>query len=202
MKRTLKIGLTGGIGSGKSLVLRLLQEEGVPVLQSDRVGHSLLREKKFSRLLSKSFGKELLDSRGFIDRKKLAAAVFQDARKRKTLNRLMHPAIRATILRWVRRESLRKPGPKLVVVEVPLLFEGGFHRKFDGVLSVSSPRILRRQRLLKRGWNPAEILAREGAQWPQERKDRKADWVILNSGNQKELKYRVCEWLQQVGFFR
>ena len=201
MKGTLKIGLTGGIGSGKSLVLEFLRREGVPVLQSDQVGHSLLRKRKFSRLLSKAFGEGLLDSHGLVDRRKLAAAVFPDPRKRKKLNRLMHPAIRTTILQWIRRESARKPRPRLVVVEVPLLFEGGFYRKFDGVLCVSSPSGLRRRRLLKRGWGLAEIRAREGAQWPQGRKDREADWVILNCGNQKELRYRVGEWLRQVCFF-
>jgi dephospho-CoA kinase len=196
MKRTLKIGLTGGIGSGKSLVLKLLAQRGVPVLQTDIIGHQLLIKKSFTRELTKRFGKSILDSKGRVDRSKLALLVFSDSRNRNKLNKLSHPLIRQEVARWIR--SQEKKGSSRVVVEVPLLFERGYFRSFDRVLSISAPRLVRRKRLLKRGWNLKEILRREKFQWPQNRKNKAADWVIFNQGTQKDLKYAVDQWLLRL----
>ena len=196
MNKTLKIGLTGGIGSGKSLVLKMLEKRGVPVLQTDVLGHQLLRKINFSHKLAKEFGKSILDRKGRVDRSKLAQLVFSDPVKRKKLNDLSHPLIRQEAARWIK--SQEKKGCPMVVVEVPLLFERGYFRSFDGVLSVSAPRLVRRKRLLKRGWNYKEILRREKSQWPQKRKNKAADWVIINQGTQKDLKYAVDQWLLKL----
>lgn len=196
MKRTLKIGLTGGIGSGKSLVLKMLTQSGVPVLQTDILGHQLLKKKIFVRKLVRKFGKSIVDRQGRIDRSKLAQLVFSDPEKRTWLNNLSHPLIRQEVARWVKTQG--KKGYPMVVVEVPLLFERGYFRFFDGVLSVSAPRLVRRKRLLKRGWNYKEILRREKTQWPQKRKNKAADWVIINQGTQKDLKYAVNQWLVKL----
>jgi len=194
-----KIGLTGGIGAGKSLVLSMLSKHGVPILQSDLLGHELLRSKKIVFLLVKKIGKSILDRRGRIDRQKLGNEIFQDPRKRKILNRILHPLIRQAVTKWVLAQQRR--GFPLVVVEVPLLFEGGFYRWFDGVLSVSASRSIRRKRLLRRGWNLSEILKRERSQWTQTRKDHMSDWVILNQGSQKDLKKNVKAWIQKIQLF-
>jgi dephospho-CoA kinase len=196
MKKTLKIGLTGGIGSGKSLVLKLLAQRGIPVIQTDIIGHQLLKKKTFKRELTRRFGKSILDSQGRVDRSKLALLVFSDPRKRNQLNALSHPLIRQEVARWIR--SQEKKACPVVVVEVPLLFERGYFRSFDRVLSVSAPRFVRRGRLLKRGWNSKEILRREKFQWPQRKKNKAADWVIFNQGTQKDLKYAVDQWLLKL----
>ncbi len=196
--RLKKIGLTGGIGSGKSLVLGFLAERGFPVLQTDKIGHRLLRRRDLKRKLSLLFGRSILGQGGAIDRARLARDVFSDPVKRKKLERLLHPAIRREVSRWVRMEGGKPSRPALAVVEVPLLFEGGYHRWFDGTVCVSSSRSSRRERLRRRGWSLAEIRKRERSQWSQARKNRAADWVIFNPGSLKGLKYAVDRWLRLV----
>lgn len=198
MKRPLKIGLTGGMGAGKSLVLEWLRRERIPILQTDHLGHQLLDEKIFSLSVARKFGKEVLGSKGTIDRKKLGQIVFRQPAKRLELNRLLHPEIRKRVRQWVgAQDGKARPAP-LTVVEVPLLFEYGFNRFFDGVLCVSAPLALRRKRLLKRGWTLADIRQRERSQWTQAQKNRQADWVIFNRGSRKELKYAVQRWLALI----
>ena len=193
MKKFLKIGLTGGIGSGKSLVLKLIAAQGIPVLQADQVGHEVLRKGDIKKKLSRLFGGEILNSRGEVDRKELAKVVFRDRGKQKILNELVHPPIRKRVSQWFQKR--KKERAPMGVVEVPLLFERGYNRKFDRTLSVSSPKKTRWRRLLKRGWNIEEIKRRESSQWPQSRKDKNADWVIFNQGSRKDLKYAVCRWM-------
>ena len=195
----LKIGLTGGIGAGKSLALKILSEEGIPTLQTDHLGHELLQSKKIISLLAREFGTSILDDRGGIDRQKLGREVFGDPKKRKALNRVLHPPIRKTVAKWVLAQK-RRDFP-VVVVEVPLLFEGGFYRWFDGVLSVSAPKAIRQKRLLRRGWTSSEILKRERAQWPQTRKNHMSNWVISNQGSRKDLKNNVKAWIQKIQLF-
>jgi dephospho-CoA kinase len=197
MGKPLKIGLTGGLGSGKSLVLKLLQKKGIPVLQTDHLGHEILKEKKFSKALTGQFGKGILDRRGIIDRKKLGAVVFNRSSQRKKLNELLHPEIRKRVARWITRQSLRRLPYGMVVVEVPLLFERGYNRFFDRVLCVSAPAVQRHQRLLKRGWNLSEIRLREKTQWSQTRKNSKADWIIFNQSDPNDLEYAVNRWLER-----
>ncbi len=198
MKQPLKIGLTGGIGAGKSLVLEFLQEKGIPVLQTDHLGHQLLGEKEFSKSIVRHFGKRILGSGGIIDRKKLGQVVFNQPTKREKLNRLLHPEILRRVEKWARHQARKVPRALLLVVEVPLLFESGSDRLFDGILSVSAPLDLRRKRLLKRGLDLTEIKRREKSQWSQTRKNRAADWVIFNPRGRKELKYAVNRWLDSM----
>ncbi len=193
------VGLTGGMGAGKSEVLRILSGMGASVLQADQVGHALLRDRRFSKILAARFGKSILDAQGLVDRQKLGAIVFKSAGKRKTLNQLLHPAIRQKIKRWaVDRQRLGSRPPFLAVVEIPLLFEGKGYPYLEGVLSVSAPSNVRHRRLLGRGWNKSEILRREKGQWAQARKDKRAHWVIQNNGSLPELRKKVKSWLRQI----
>lgn len=198
MKRPPKIGLTGGIGAGKSLVLEFLRQKGIPVLQTDHLGHQLLGEKEFSRSIVRYFGKGVLGKNGKIDRGKLSLQVFSFPSKREKLNHLLHPEILRRVGDWAKREARRIPPPPLLVVEVPLLFESGSNRMFDGILCVSAPLDLRRKRLLKRGLRLAEIKRREKSQWSQTKKNRAADWVIFNPWGRKELKCAVNRWLDSM----
>lgn len=196
-KSPLKIGLTGGIGAGKSLALKAFQERKIPVLQTDFLSHLLLHDKKIKARLVRAFGKDILDEDRVIDRKKLARAAFQSVRGQKKLNGIMHPAVRQGVARWVKRQARQKPVPRLVVVEVPLLFERGFYRFFDGTISISANASSRQKRLNQRGWSLSEIRRRESLQWSQERKNQKADWVIYNQSSQKDLKYVLYKWAAQ-----
>ena len=194
--KPLTIGLTGGIGSGKSSVLKLLGKKGFPILQTDLLGHELLKNKKIKGILARKMGEAILSPDGEVDRKSLAREVFQDPRKQKTLNELLHPAIRKAVARWIGQQ--RGKSCPFLVVEVPLLFERGYNRRFDRVLSVSAPRAVRRDRLLRRGWNLEEIRRRELSQWTQAQKNLKSNWVIYNRGSRKDLKYAVDRWLEKA----
>jgi dephospho-CoA kinase len=196
-KSPLKIGLTGGIGAGKSLALKTLQEKKIPILQTDLLSHLLLHDRKIKARLVKAFGKGVLDEDVVIDRKKLAQAAFKSARGQKILNGIMHPAVRQGVARWIKHQASQKPVSRVVVVEVPLLFERGFYRFFDGTISISAGVRLRRKRLNQRGWNLSEIHRREALQWSQERKDQKADWVIYNNGSENDLKCSLFDWADQ-----
>ncbi len=197
MKRPLLIGLTGGIGSGKSLVLELLRKKGIPVLQTDHLGHKLLSEKAFAQSIARHFGRGVLGKNGKIDRQKLGREIFNNAVQRVQLNRLLHPEILKRVEAWARQQA-RKSLRELLVVEVPLLFETGLAPFFDGILCVSSPLGLRRKRLLKRGWNLGEIKRREKSQWTQAQKNQKSDWVIFNRNGRKELQYAVDRWVESL----
>jgi dephospho-CoA kinase len=194
-KSPLKIGLTGGIGAGKSLALAILREKNIPVLQTDLVGHELLQDPKIKRRLVKRFGAGILGNDGSIDRKQLAREAFQSPRRQKALNAILHPAVRLAVVRWFKKLASQKPVPRLAVVEVPLLFENGFNRNFDHSLSISASDQRRRKRLKKRGWGLSEIRQRESLQWSQERKNQKADWVISNQSSEKDLRYSLYEWI-------
>lgn len=193
--RPLRIGLTGGIGAGKSVALAFFESKKIPVLQTDHLGHQLLEDKKVIAQLVKAFGKGILSEKRRIDRKKLAQAAFQSPRHQKKLNGIMHPAVRKAVGDWTLRQAKRKLRPAFVVVEVPLLFERGFNRSFDAVLSISASDAIRQKRLKKRGWSLAEIRQRTKLQWPQKRKDGQADWVIYNQMGEKDLKYALYQWM-------
>ncbi len=196
MLKPIKVGLTGGIGAGKSTVLKFISEKGIPVLQADQVGHGLLDQPKIKIKLINKYGKEIIGRNGKINRGELGKKVFQKPRNQKWLNELLHPAIRKLVALWVKKHQ-KKYFP-ILVVEVPLLFEKGYHRRFDGVLSISSPTKKRHKRLEKRGWLPEEIGRRENSQWSQARKNKKANWVIVNRKSLKELKYSVDQWLKTI----
>ncbi|HVM32131.1 MAG TPA: dephospho-CoA kinase [bacterium] len=198
-KSTRVVGLTGGIGAGKSEVLALLKAEGFPVLQADQVGHGLLADRAFARKIQKRFGPGVLDSRGRVDRRQLGRLVFAHPAERKALNQLLHPRIRQKIRAWVGKVKKYRKKPALAAVEIPLLFEGRGYSYLDGVLSVSAPASVRHRRLRARGWTAAEISRREKGQWSQSRKDARAHWVIRNSGSRQALRRRVEGWLQAAG---
>ena len=196
MRKPFKVGLTGGIGSGKSTVLKLISKMKVPVLQTDLIGHKIINEKNIKNELVNKFGNEIVGKNGKVNRRILGRKVFQNPRKQKWLNELIHPLIRKFVFFWIKRQQ--KLSFPIVVVEVPLLFERGYFRQFDGVLSVSAPGQVRRKRLSKRGWTKMEIFRREKLQWTQSKKNEKADWVIINQNFLKDLKYSVDRWLETI----
>src|SRR5208282_6855200 len=103
---------------------------------------------------------------GAVDRGRMAAVVFKNRRAQRRLNTLTHPEIRRRVDLWVAKLLKRTRPPRLMVVEVPLIFEGGYYRWFDGVLCLSAKPQRRLLRLAKRGWNAAEARRREKLQWP------------------------------------
>jgi dephospho-CoA kinase len=178
------------MGAGKSAALAFLRRwRGVAVLSTDAVGRRLLKTAPVVRRLRGTFGSGILSGRR-IDRRRLAAAAFAGAAGVARLNRVLHPAIRASVARWIRRQ--RALGVPLAVVETPLLFEGRFEDLFDGVLSVSAPAALRRARVGR-----ARFAQRSRFQWSQDRKDARADWVMRNVSTRGALRRALRDWAKE-----
>ena len=181
MTQAVSIGITGGLGSGKSTVLQLLKRKGAVTIDADKLAHRCLAPGKPAyRKALRRFGREILGKGKTIDRKRLGRVVFGDRRARRELERWIHPEVKREIQR--RLKKLR--ASKTVAVEVPLLFESGFQTLFDRTVVVWCNGEIRRRRLQKRNrWPAAELRRRFAAQWPLQRKRRMADFVIDNSGN-------------------
>jgi dephospho-CoA kinase len=180
----MNIGLTGGIASGKSTVARMLVESGAALVDADRIAREIVEpgQPSLAQIVER-FGQAVLHEDGTLNRKKLGEIVFADEAKRKALEAITHPAIRAVMRE--RMDKLQREAPKrLVVVDVPLLYESGLQSLFEEVMVVYVPRSLQLERLMKRdGLSKADAERRLNAQMDIEEKKRLADIVIDNSGS-------------------
>lgn len=185
------IGLTGGIGSGKSTVARFLKELGAVVIDADKVGHEAYQPNTEAwRETVAAFGKSILTLGGEIDRKKLAEIVFKDPKALSQLNRIMHPRMLDMIK--ARIEEYRRQGVKVVVVEAAILIEANWTSIADEVWVTVVPEARVIERVKKqRGQADEQTLARIRAQLSQEERLKHADVVINNDGNLDELKTQV-----------
>jgi dephospho-CoA kinase len=178
------IGLTGGIGSGKSTVAELLRQKGATIIDADEIAHELLAPSSpWSSCVAKEFGAALLLPDGAPDRPGLAKLIFSDPEARRRLEAILHPPIFDRVAR--RLEELRKSPhpPALAVVVAPLLFETGMDKTLPGVLVVTAPETERIRRLRTRdGLSEREIRARFAAQLPPDRYLSHAKWVLDNRG--------------------
>ena len=178
MKRVRVIGLTGGVGCGKSTVAQIITRLGVPVLDTDAVAHELLLPGSpvLERVISE-FGETYRNGNG-LDRRKLGKRVFADRKALERLNALMHPDVFQRMHQWL-AETLA--GHEQAVVMIPLLFETGAERWCDAVITVAADEHVVLQRLADRGWSETEARARMGAQLPLAEKVKRADAVIWNN---------------------
>lgn len=176
------IGLTGGIGMGKSASVELLAKRGVPVVDTDELARRLVEpgQPALQEILQ-AFGKEMIGPDGRLRRATLAQAVFAEKDKREKLEGILHPRIRdlwrARLLDWQRE------GRPLAVVVIPLLFETRAETEFDDVICVACTPEIQRQRLLNRGWTPESIEQRIAAQWPVAQKILRSNYVIWTEGD-------------------
>lgn len=185
----LRVGLTGGIGSGKSSVGDALQELGAIVIDSDELARNVIERGTpgYEQVVAE-FGDEILTS-GEIDRAKLAAQVFNDETKRKNLESIIHPLVRKAA------EELSKnlPSDAIVVNEIPLLFETNGASRFDFIISVSVQEEIRVARLKQRGMKEYEIAQRVAAQATDAQRASISDVVIENNGSLDDLTAHVNE---------
>jgi dephospho-CoA kinase len=185
----LRVGLTGGIGSGKSSVGEALQELGAIVIDSDELARNVIERGTpgYEQVVAE-FGDEILTS-GEIDRAKLAAQVFNDETKRKNLESIIHPLVRKAA------EELSKnlPSDAIVVNEIPLLFETNGASRFDFIISVSVQEEIRVARLKQRGMKEYEIAQRVAAQATDAQRASISDVVIENNGSLDDLTAHVNE---------
>lgn len=188
-------GLTGGIASGKSAVARIFRDEGVPVIDADEVAREVVaRGAPGLAAVVEAFG-DVLTADGELDRKKVAAIVFDDANKRAQLNAILHPAIAAASA----AHFARHPSDALVCYDAALIVERGLADAFRPLVVVASPVALQRERLIQRdGLSPIEADARLAAQAPVEAKIAAADIVIHNDADLPTLGARARDALTEV----
>lgn len=179
------VGLTGGIGAGKSAVARLLERRGATIVDTDAIAREVVEPPSavLDRIASE-FGASVIGAGGALDREALARIVFADERKRVRLNEITHPEI---LKRVLARIGTYPPSATVVVV-VPLLFESGFDRNCQAVVAVTAPEAVRIARVVKRdGMREADALARMRVQFPKAGYEGKATWIVRNDGDEAAL---------------
>ena len=191
----LKVALTGGIGSGKSLVGEYLEELGAIVIDSDELARTAIERGSpgYEDVLA-AFGDEIL-TEGEIDRKKLAARVFSDEPALKQLEAIIHPRVRETAEKLTRNLG----ADAIVVNQIPLLFETDGAKRFDYVITVECAEGIRVERLKERGMKEYEISKRMQAQASDEQRASIADFVLKNEGSIDQLQRAVQDlWRNQL----
>lgn len=195
-KKPLLLGITGGIGCGKSAAGAALESLGVAVLDADHEAHRLMRKGlPVHGLIVEAFGSGMVSADGEIDRAKLAAVVFADRSKLERLNSIVHPAVRQGWREWAK--ARRAEGRDAAVI-IPLLYEVGETEGWDAVICIAASDDIARARLRARGMNDRQIDGRMQAQMPLAEKCRRADYVILNNGTVEELKQNVENTLKEI----
>lgn len=183
-----RVGLTGNIASGKSTVAEVWSGLGASVVDADVLAREAVAPGTPAlRAIARSFGPEVLDESGRLDRAGLRRLVFDDPAARRRLEEIVHPAVAR--LRDEREAALEADGVRIVVHDIPLLFEVGLESEFDRVVLVDAPAELRFRRLVEnRDLPEPEARAMVDAQMPAERKRGKADLIIENGGSLEELR--------------
>src|SRR5690606_10622286 len=192
-RTVLLVGLTGNIASGKSTVARLLQERGADLIDADVLAREAVSpgSPALDRIAER-FGDAVLHPDGTLDRAALRHRVFSDHDELEALNAIVHPEVQR--LREEQLEEARERGERIVVSDIPLLFERGLANEFDVGVLVDAPRPLRLERLVRdRALHEAEAMQMIAAQMPAELKRARADHVIENDGTLDELVTRVDE---------
>ena len=171
------IGLTGGIGMGKSTAATHLERMGLAVADTDQIARDVVEPGQPALAeIQEAFGRGVIGTDGTLRREELAQLVFQDDAKRRQLEAILHPRIRQ---RWLARaQAWRVEKRSMGVVVIPLLFETNAANEFDRILCVACSAASQRQRLQARGWTPEQIEQRVAAQWPVQKKMDLANHVI------------------------
>jgi dephospho-CoA kinase len=192
------IGLTGGIGSGKSSVARVFESLGVPIFYADKSGRTVLEADALVRsAVINLIGKEAYDEQNQPNREFIASIVFSDDQKLAALNQIIHPAVARDFESWKARLTGQ---PDYCLREAAILFESGSDKDCDHVICVSADRKTRIDRVKKRdGASIAAIEARMAKQMPQKDKEERSDFVITNNGNESVIEQIVKVHLRILG---
>jgi dephospho-CoA kinase len=190
------VGLTGGLGAGKSEALRALGELGAATLSSDAVVHDLLQTDELSELLVERLGPEVAPD-GRIDRSRIAERVFGDDGARAWLEGVLWPRVGERVAAWRAEVEGMDPPPVAAVVEVPLLFEAGMDPLFDNTIAVVADEEIRAARAGARGHAVPERRAER--QLSQDEKSQRADFVVRNDGTREDLLRALSLVLAKLG---
>ena len=187
----LLVGLTGNIGSGKSTVAQMLSERGATIIDADVLARRAVEQgtAAYDKIV-KRWGQSVLAPDGHLDRTALRRVVFGDQDQLEELNQIVHPEVERLRIRLV--DQARKRGDRIVVCDIPLLFERHMTDRFDRIILVDAHRSMRLERLVKdRGLRETEAMDMIASQMPAELKRARADFVIDNDGTLTQLERRV-----------
>jgi dephospho-CoA kinase len=178
------VGLTGGMGAGKSTALAALERLGAVTLSTDGVVHELYGDPEVVGLVVGRWGAEVAPD-GIVDRSKIAAAAFASPEERDWLEQLLWPRVGQRVMEFRERAMAMDPPPRAVVVETPLLFEAGMDKAYDATIAVVADEAIRAQRAAQRGHHAVD--ERAARQLSQDEKARRATFAVQNSGTVEEL---------------
>ena len=196
----MKVGLTGGIGAGKSTVADLFSQKGAVVIRSDELARQVIEPQTpgFQQVIDR-FGKEFVNSEGYIDRAKLAQIVFQDDAALKDLENIVHPLVRSRTNQIIDQHT----SETIIVNEIPLLLEKKMESLFDFLVIVISSEKNRLERLAQRGLTTEQATARMSKQVSDDERKAAADFLIVNDGNLDQLEVdveKIWQTLQERSF--
>ena len=196
----MKVGLTGGIGAGKSTVADLFSQKGAVVIRSDELARQVIEPQTpgFQQVIDR-FGKEFVNSEGYIDRAKLAQIVFQDDAALKDLENIIHPLVRSKTNQIMDQHT----SETIIVNEIPLLLEKKMESLFDFLVIVISSEKNRLERLAQRGLTTEQATARMSKQVSDDERKAAADFLIVNDGNLDQLEAdveKIWQTLQERSF--
>lgn len=189
----LKVGLTGGIGSGKTSVSNLFADHGIPVIDTDVIAHDLVNHNaSVLQEISDIFGEDVLQPDGELDRKKLASIVFNNEKNRQLLEKIFHPKIDSEINRQLKVLGSGENPPDYVIIVIPLLIEASYQKVIDRILAVIADEELRIERVQQRdNRSQGEIRAIINNQVDDEKRLNEADDIIENNDNIKDLDSKI-----------
>ncbi len=190
------IGLTGGIGSGKTTVANYLASLGIPVYIADIEAKKILDSPEVVERLRSEFGEDIIAD-GKADRKKLAKIVFDDSRKLEKLNSIVHPAVREHFRKWLEEHNAHD----IVVKEAAILFESGTYKEVDAIIHVTAPEEIRIRRVMDRDdVSREDVLARMKNQWSDHKKSELSDFNVLNV-NISDMQQQINDILKKLRNF-
>lgn len=196
----MRIGLTGGVGCGVSVVANYIKGRGVPVISGDKAGHLALADLNIREKLNDRFGNEILDKNGSIDRTKLGSIVFSDHKALKDLNRIIHPTLLEILKSQV--EDAERTNPA-VVVDAALIYEWNMSDYFDIIIVVAAPTNTRIARAMQRnGLSRNQVNQRISAQMSLHEKSIMADFIIYNDGTLEELYRKTDQIINKIPTLR
>ena len=191
-----RLGLTGGIGSGKSTALAYLHECGAAVVSSDHIVHALYDRPAIIAAIQGRYGHKVVTG-AHVNRQALAGIVFHDQDELQWLEQLLHPHVHAAVEEWAVAQQTVRPRPAVIVAEVPLLFETGMETVFDFVMLITAPAEVRRRRLTAK-LTDSEFERRLAQQMPEDEKIARSDFVFHNTGERKALREFVGQTVAQI----
>ena len=190
------LGLTGGIGTGKSTVANMLKEKGIPVVDTDLISREVIQYPEIIEKIKLAISNEVFDFNNKLNRKKMSEIVFENQEKLKKLNEIMHPEILKKM--WKEVEKLKKDY-KIIVVDIPLLFEINMEKEVDKILLIYASKEIQLKRIMERdGRTREEAIKIINSQMPLYKKREKSDYIIQNNDSLEKLEKSLDKIVQKL----